>query len=401
MASPTGDEILEIFEELNYPSASKLRAAFIKRGFRARLKDVEAFVKSRTPTQLDAKAPTYRGKVVETKPNERWVIDAIDFTAEPSQDFKYIFLVQYIYSRKLRAKATKDKGSDDYIEVLESLFADTGKPKEINADGEFDNRAFNRFLSRRGISVRYKQGRNDLATLDAAMNNFKKMLKKQMQEKNTKEWEPLVQKVAKAHNNLSHEALMAGADPNDAYDESNKALQFELREEAGRKIAHQNAIVERNQKNVQDNGAFRTYIGREDIRRRGDRPQYSGEVKLVSVVEGNRVKDASGNVHSLTLAKPVPRETDSTTINVRLAGSEQTENRKRDLMMKHAKALKTILRGSGWMYMSSAATELAADSPSYKSDRGKMTFKQFVGLFPEMFESQTSAGGGTSKVRLR
>ena len=139
---------------------------------------------------------------------------------------------------------------------------------------------------------------------------------------------------------------MATADPNDAYNESNKALQFELREEAGRKIAHQNSIVERNQKNVQDNGAFRTYIGREDIRRRGDRPQYSGEVKLVSVVEGNRVKDASGNVHSLTLAKPVPRETDSTTINVRLAGSEQTESRKRDLMMKHAKALKTSLRGA-------------------------------------------------------
>ena len=143
-------------------------------------------------------------------------------------------MIQDIYSRKLWAKATEEKGSDDYIEVLESLFADTGKPTEINADGEFDNRTFNRFLSRRGISVRYKQGRNDLATLDAAMNNFKKMLKKQMQEKNTKEWEPLVQKVVKAHNNLSHEALMAGADPNDAYDESNKALQFELREEAGR-----------------------------------------------------------------------------------------------------------------------------------------------------------------------
>ena len=93
-----------------------------------------------------------------TKRNERWVIDAIVFSAEPPQDFKYICLVQDIYSRKLWAKATEEKGSEDYIEVLESLFADTGKPKEINADGEFDNRAFNRFLSRRGISVRYKQG---------------------------------------------------------------------------------------------------------------------------------------------------------------------------------------------------------------------------------------------------
>ena len=91
MASPTSDEILEIFEELNYPSANKLRAALIKRGVKARLKDVEAFVKSQTPTQLFAKAPKYQGKIVATRPNERWVIDSIDPTAKPSQDFKYIF----------------------------------------------------------------------------------------------------------------------------------------------------------------------------------------------------------------------------------------------------------------------------------------------------------------------
>ena len=41
MASPTADEILELFEELNYPSASKLRAGLLKKGFKARLKDVE------------------------------------------------------------------------------------------------------------------------------------------------------------------------------------------------------------------------------------------------------------------------------------------------------------------------------------------------------------------------
>ena len=130
-SSPTSDEILEIFEELNYPSANKLRAALIKRGYKARLKDVEAFVKSQTPTQLFAKAPKYQGKIVATRPNERWVIDFIDFTAEPSQDYKYIFLIQDIYSRKLWAQATIEKGSEDYIEVLQNLFADTGKPAEI------------------------------------------------------------------------------------------------------------------------------------------------------------------------------------------------------------------------------------------------------------------------------
>ena len=75
-----------------------------------------------------------------------------------------------------------------------------------------------------------------------------------------------------------------GNDSNEAYKGENKALQFELREEAGNTTAHHNAIVVQNQKNIQENGAFRTYIGREDLRRRGDRPQYSGDVRLVAAV---------------------------------------------------------------------------------------------------------------------
>ena len=158
MSSPTGDEILAIFEELNYPSASKLGAALIKRGFKARLNDVSAFAQSQTPTQLLAKAPKYRGKIVASRPNERWVIDFIDFTAEPSKDFKYICLVQDIFSRRLWATALEEKATDKYIDVLRTLFADVGKPKEINADGEFDGRAFNRFLARQGVAARYKGG---------------------------------------------------------------------------------------------------------------------------------------------------------------------------------------------------------------------------------------------------
>ena len=172
MASPTSEEILEIFEELKCPSATKLRAALIKRGYKARLKDVEEFVKSQTPTQLFAKAPKYRGKIIASRPNERWVIDFIDFTAEPSGQFKYIFLIQDIFSRKLWSKALEDKDMSSAIQQLRTLFADEEKPAEINADGEFDNKTFKRFLSQQNIASRFKEGRQDLATIDAAMNNF-------------------------------------------------------------------------------------------------------------------------------------------------------------------------------------------------------------------------------------
>ena len=76
----------------------------IKRGYKARLKEVEEFVKSQTPTQLFAKAPTDRGKIIASRPNERWVIDFIDFTAEPSEQNKYIFLTQDIFSRNYGQK---------------------------------------------------------------------------------------------------------------------------------------------------------------------------------------------------------------------------------------------------------------------------------------------------------
>ena len=151
-----------------------------------------------------------------------------------------------------------------------------------------------------------------------------------MQEQNTTEWAKLLPKAARAHNRLSHEALMGNADPNEANDLGHNNLQFELREEAGKKMAQQNAVVMTNQKNVQEQGAVRTYIGREDIRRRGDRPQYSGSVSLVAAVEGNRVKDTSGSVHSMTLTKPVAASSQSTAINVRLYGSSKTEERKRE-----------------------------------------------------------------------
>ena len=87
MATPTPEGILEIFEDLNFPSATKLRAALLKKGFKARIKDVEQFVKSQTPTQLFAKAPTYRGKIIASRPNERWVLDSVDSTAESSGTF--------------------------------------------------------------------------------------------------------------------------------------------------------------------------------------------------------------------------------------------------------------------------------------------------------------------------
>ena len=128
MAAPNADEILELYDELNFPSAAKLRAALLKKGYRVRMKDVEEFVKSQTPTQLFAKGPRYRGHIISSRVNERWVLDFIDFQAEPDGDLKYILLVQDIHSRKLWARALAENKPAEYIEAFKGIVRQAGKP---------------------------------------------------------------------------------------------------------------------------------------------------------------------------------------------------------------------------------------------------------------------------------
>ena len=60
------------------------------------------------------------------------MIDFIDFTAEPSGQFKYIFLTQDIFSRKLWSKALEDKDMSSAIQQLRILFADEeNQPKSM------------------------------------------------------------------------------------------------------------------------------------------------------------------------------------------------------------------------------------------------------------------------------
>ena len=91
-----------------------------------------------------------------------------------SVDRSSIFLNPGFILKKLWSKALEDKDMSSAIQQLRTLFADEEKPAEINADGEFDNKTFNRFLAQQNIASRFKEGRQDLATIDAAMNNFKK-----------------------------------------------------------------------------------------------------------------------------------------------------------------------------------------------------------------------------------
>ena len=47
------------------------------------------------------------------------------------------------------------EGYEQCNPAIKNVFADEEKPAEINADGEFDNKTFNRLLSQQNIASRF------------------------------------------------------------------------------------------------------------------------------------------------------------------------------------------------------------------------------------------------------
>ena len=109
MAAPTAAELLELYDELNFPSPTKFRSALLRAGYKVRLRDVDDFVKSQTAPQLFKKHPLYTGKTIATRSNERWFVDLIDYTNSPDGQFQYVLLAIDVFSRHVFARPLRDK----------------------------------------------------------------------------------------------------------------------------------------------------------------------------------------------------------------------------------------------------------------------------------------------------
>ena len=111
-----------VFEELNSPSAPRLKRALTARGIPFNASEVDRLVRGKTTRQVQALKYKFDGKIAAADLNSRWLADLIDFTAAPSADTSkdvglrptasgesYILVVQDVFSRFLYAEALLDK----------------------------------------------------------------------------------------------------------------------------------------------------------------------------------------------------------------------------------------------------------------------------------------------------
>ena len=266
MAAPTEQELQDIFEELNYPSATKLRAAVLKRGFKATLKSLEKFVDSQTPGQLFKKHPLYQGKSVASRAGERIMVDLIVYTQQPAGRFNYVMLAIDVFSRHVWGKPMVSNTGVDLAETFKTLAADIGPIKELNGDGEFEQaRPLQTWLKNNNILFRPKKNVNDLAILDSNMGHLKLEIAKDLQQNNTDDWAARLPKVLKGHNKNAHRSLF-NETPDEVFHKEGTApkhanTEFEMREQAGRQMAAQNNVTKNAQRGSKKRGHFANTLG--------------------------------------------------------------------------------------------------------------------------------------------
>ena len=105
------ERIREIFEELNFPGAERLKKALKNRGIPFTKEQVNELTKGESVRQVQQAALPLTGKVASHYENYEWQADLIDWTTASSstKGERFILVVQDIFSRKIWAEAMMTK----------------------------------------------------------------------------------------------------------------------------------------------------------------------------------------------------------------------------------------------------------------------------------------------------
>ena len=380
----SAEELAEIYEELNFPSANAFHKALKARGIQVRLKDVEEFVRSRSERQIIAPPPKFEGNIVAFGINHRWAADLISFTSRAVKDeqgtFTHLLLVQdiftrFLWGRPLTAVSHTTQAFEEILKLSEDRMVDANPhPQRCDIDGgpEFANQAFAALMSRYNIRhvIKRPEDRNALATLDRAIGIAKRMIKRRVEAKGGN-WLSNYQDVLRAWNNIEQGGIKAT--PSQVTDND----QFSMMRREAEKLADNTRLLLRRQDNLRKDGAFRKHEPKttKGLRRRIDDNLWSREIHQVAdFTEPGLVRDTQGANTLTKLTLPVPKDSS------RLA---PTPTQTRDNLEQYAKTLMDKLQ-KGKTFSQAASIMKAQPGFADALKDARKNFQEIVRTFPQL-----------------
>ena len=396
--------IIEVAEELNYPSAAKLKQVLRERGVPHKAKEVEQLVRDEPVRQVQAPVKSYNGRIVAKHKDSKWFADLIDFTASPSESGdKYILCCQDVFSRYLWTRAMKDKKPKTVAKAFAEIVAEADtKPGMLKVDqGSEWTRDFADFCDMLEIHLVVKESGDQraIATLDVAIDSLKQALARVARKKQSNDWASLLPAVTKGQNGLPNEHYLDGDNPRKA--RTDKELEKELIKKNQEFDKEVEELKEKRRKALETAGNFRTRMPHETFTR-VFKPKWSADTRSVAGVEGAYVIDDRGDKYLTKLTRPTRDQGTTTPAAIERGGNAAVEARKREVLGNIARQAREWLASRGRVTLGELGTFLKPLGFRALALQARLNMKSpvaaFLRAFPEMFDLRIQGGNATVAV---
>ena len=380
------EQLAEIYERLNFPSASVFRKALAKQGIKAAAKDVEEFVSSRTERQVIAPPPKYTGHVVSFDVNHRWMADVISFTSRPVKTnggiFAHVLIIEdvfsrYVWARPLESTSEVTGAFEEILKESEDRMVDAAPyPQRLDTDGgsEWTNGGFKALMVRYKIDhvVKAVDDKNAISPVDRAISTIKRAIARRQASKGGS-WLSHLKAAVDGYNRTEHSATHTA--PMDINDDTT----FSLKKEAAEDLAENTAMIQNRQNKLTKAGGFRVHIpNKKGLKRRTDAQTWSEDIREIKSFPGpGVVEDMQGNRTLTKLTRPVPR--DSSALAPTQAPQPPTA------LEPYARIIRDFI-GMGQSF-GQAAKEMKRRDPQFPAilKEHRLAFKEFIESFPRFF----------------
>ena len=379
-----GERIAALYKELSYPSAAKFRAALLKRGIDVPDSFVKQLTSEQGTRQLYAPPPQFTGKIVAANLDDRWAADLIDFQSKTKKQNapQYVLLVQDIFSRFLWAAALSSKAQVEaaFVRIMRES---KRKPEQLTTDlgSEFTNASFQTMLGQQNIYHTPKEAPQDLATLDRAIGELRKVLSRRVT--NGGEWYQELDAAVKSMNSTEHKSLF-NRDPDDVAED--KDLEFDLRYKNAEMRQHNVDLAQTRADTLQQQGAFRTYVA-PTFRRRAGQQNWSQKIHQVqSASADGRVTDTEGESFRMSMVKAIPSNTQFVQVpEFAQPGSTKVQQRRTEALRQYMPmVLERIHNAANGLTLQQLSRQTAGVPGFVQALRNqRASLLQFVQLFPD------------------
>lgn len=194
--------------ETGFVTAAKLYKTLRKDGIKVTQEQVKAFVEKQFTRQVTKalKKPTVYQTIISPATNNNYQIDLLIYDRYEYNNYKYILCCIDVYSRYAQCKALTNREFPNIMSKLKEIFEVMGKPKNINVDGEFNTKEFNKYCSDNEINVYYSEPdqTNKNAIVERFNRSLAELLQRWRQGTNKYNWYSVLPKIVNNYNNTIH-----------------------------------------------------------------------------------------------------------------------------------------------------------------------------------------------------